>query len=285
MNITEAKRIHIVDYLHVKGINPTKEMLNDAWFLSPLREEHTPSFKVHLGKNVWYDFGTGEGGDVITLVEKMERCDTSAAVRKLSSCFFSFDQHQPEKESPIAIPGKIIITRIQEIKHPALIQYIHSRAISLKFARKFIQEGIFSLYGRQFFALAFCNDHNGYELRNRSFKGSTSPKFITTIPGKNDIINIFEGFMDYLSACTLFGHSPANQTIILNSLAYLPNILATLSIIQRLHIYLDNDPAGRKGTEIILERFANVTDFAPLLYPDHKDFNEMLMQKLIMKKL
>ncbi len=279
MNIIEAKHKHIIDYLQAKGINPTKETPHAAWFLSPLRKEHTPSFKVHLGKNVWYDFATGDGGDVIALVQKMERCDIGTAVRKLSSSSFSFDQHQFESEPPIATHGKIIITKIQKLEHPALTQYIQSRAVSLQFAIKFVQEGNFSLSGRQFFALAFRNDQNGYELRNRSFKGSTSPKFITTIPGENVTINIFEGFMDYLSACTHFGHSPANQTIILNSLAFLPKFIETLSIKQRLHLYLDNDPAGRAGTDTILKRFEHVTDFAPILYPDHKDFNEMLMLK------
>lgn len=279
MNIIEAKKTRIVDYLNGKGINPTKETAHAALFLSPFRNEHSPSFKVDLGKNVWYDFGIGEGGDVIALVKKMERCDISKAVQKLSSLSFSFDQHQFVNETNVATSGKIIVNRIQELKHPALTQYIQFRAVSLKFARKFVQEGTFSLYGRQFFALAFCNDQNGYELRNRTFKGSTTPKFITTIPGNSDTINIFEGFMDYLSACTHFGYSPVHQTIILNSVAFLSQAIQGFKINQRIHLYLDNDPAGRKGTETIFERFTNVTDFAPLLYPDHKDFNDMLKQK------
>ena len=36
-------------------------------YLSLLREERTPSFSVSYDKNLWHDFGTGEGGSIIDL--------------------------------------------------------------------------------------------------------------------------------------------------------------------------------------------------------------------------
>ena len=36
-------------------------------YLSLLREERTPSFSVSYDKNLWHDFGTGEGGSIIAL--------------------------------------------------------------------------------------------------------------------------------------------------------------------------------------------------------------------------
>lgn len=41
-------------------------------YLSLLREERTPSFSVSYDKNLWHDFGTGEGGSIIDLVPRME---------------------------------------------------------------------------------------------------------------------------------------------------------------------------------------------------------------------
>ena len=52
-------------------------------YLSPLREEHMPSFKVDYERNLWYDFGLGEGGSIIDLVMRLKRCDFAHAVRLL----------------------------------------------------------------------------------------------------------------------------------------------------------------------------------------------------------
>jgi len=49
-------------------------------YLSLLREERTPSFSVSYDKNLWHDFGTGEGGSIIALVPRMEGCAEGEAV-------------------------------------------------------------------------------------------------------------------------------------------------------------------------------------------------------------
>ena len=45
-------------------------------YLSLLREERIPSYD----KNLWHDFGTGEGGSIIDLVPRMEGCAEGEAV-------------------------------------------------------------------------------------------------------------------------------------------------------------------------------------------------------------
>ena len=54
-------------------------------YLSLLREERTPSFSVSYDKNLWHDFGTGEGGSIIDLVPRMEGCAEGEAVLKARS--------------------------------------------------------------------------------------------------------------------------------------------------------------------------------------------------------
>ena len=65
MNTIEAKRIRIVDYLRLLGHEPVKVRGGQYWYLSPLRKEDTPSFKVNDRLNEWYDFGLSEGGSII----------------------------------------------------------------------------------------------------------------------------------------------------------------------------------------------------------------------------
>ena len=81
MNYEEIRRrISIRAYLAVRGIKPRRERGNRSMYLSLLREERTPSFSVSYDKNLWHDFGTGEGGSIIDLVPRMEGCAEGEAV-------------------------------------------------------------------------------------------------------------------------------------------------------------------------------------------------------------
>ena len=67
MNIEEAKKISIADYLHSLGCSPVKRQGANLWYKSPLREETEASFKVNTDLNKWYDFGLGKGGKATRL--------------------------------------------------------------------------------------------------------------------------------------------------------------------------------------------------------------------------
>ena len=51
MNIKEAKQIRLVEYLRIVGYLPVNVKGYQYWYLSPLREERTPSFKVNDNLN------------------------------------------------------------------------------------------------------------------------------------------------------------------------------------------------------------------------------------------
>ena len=54
--IPHCNRISIRDFLARRGIQPKYERNGYGMYLSPLRDEHTPSFKVDYVQNLWYDF-------------------------------------------------------------------------------------------------------------------------------------------------------------------------------------------------------------------------------------
>ena len=66
--MNDLKNIGIRQFLARRGIQPKYECNGYGMYLSPLREERTPSFKVDYVRNLWYDFGLGEGGTLLTLV-------------------------------------------------------------------------------------------------------------------------------------------------------------------------------------------------------------------------
>ena len=84
MEIQRIKQIAITDYLQQQGYAPARVQGIHYWYYSPLRNESTPSFKVNTERNQWYDFGSGEHGDIIDLVCALHRCTISEAIRLLS---------------------------------------------------------------------------------------------------------------------------------------------------------------------------------------------------------
>jgi DNA primase len=52
--------------------------------LCPFHEEKTPSFHVDAGRGLWHCFGCGEGGDVISFVQKIEHLSFSDAIESLA---------------------------------------------------------------------------------------------------------------------------------------------------------------------------------------------------------
>ena len=300
MTIDSIKRISIREYLGAKGIKPQSERADRAMYLSPLRQENTASFSVNHDENVWYDHGIGEGGSIIDLVARMENCSVGEAIRRLENDVpgaLAFSSHrntpvsaqQTEPERP-----RIEIVSVEELKHPALVEYLTGRGIDPASARKYCNEVRYRIGDREYFAIGFRNDAGGWELRNRSFKGSSTPKNITTIQGGgdcntttagcdsttdaggSDTVMIFEGFIDFLSYLSLKQNpSPTIDTAVLNSVANLRRAIPFLESHRTIHAFLDNDEAGRKTLADLrtLLPAADIIDQSPF-YRSHKDLND-----------
>ena len=69
--LDELKRqIPLMDYLQAHGWHPARPLRGGRWMgLCPLHHDHKPSFLVDPGKNLFYCYGCGRGGDIIRLAE------------------------------------------------------------------------------------------------------------------------------------------------------------------------------------------------------------------------
>ncbi|KAA6306578.1 DNA primase, partial [termite gut metagenome] len=214
------------------------------------REDLDASLKVDYNKNLWIDYGTGDGGTLIDLVMRMENCSNGKAMQLLQqriagSASFSFHREKElEKQEP-----SISIQKISTLANPGLLSYLSERGINTRIARLHCQEVHYSVKGNTYFALGFRNDAGGYELRNKYFKGCTS-KDITFVKAGRDTCQLFEGFMDYLSFLTLKNWQyPQTDVIILNSLANLPKVSNRLTNYGNVSTFLDNDAAGKNAVQ------------------------------------
>ena len=83
MKTEELKRIPIWELLSHLGIEPVSKRGGGAQLMyhSPLRPDRNASFSVSTRKNLWMDFGTSQGGNVIDLAIALKGyCTFSEAV-------------------------------------------------------------------------------------------------------------------------------------------------------------------------------------------------------------
>ena len=282
MEIQNIKQISITDYLLQQGYSPARAQGIHFWYCSPLRNESTPSFKVNTERNQWYDFGTGEHGDIIDLVRALQHCTMNEAIelligsKQIVQQDFSFGGVRKTSKH------KLEIISVQSLTNPYLLRYIAERGVPLSIANRFCSEIRYNNINRTYYGIGFANDAGGREIRSPYFKGCIAPKAITTISKGTEVLQIFEGFMDFLSWQTL-NPASACDTIILNSLALLPRIQEKLKGYKQVESFLDNDEAGRKSFEVLKQFCSHIID-GSVRYRTHKDLNEWLVAQSKVKE-
>lgn len=293
MNIKEAKQIRLVEYLRIIGYTPVNVRGYQYWYLSPLRDERVPSFKVNDNLNEWYDFGLSAGGDIIELGKHLYRtANISMVLLRISenAVGVPLQQLQSRTVRPCPIENEMVNVEIMALRHYALLSYLRSRYISEDIGRQYCREIHYELRKRQYFAIAFENKAGGYEVRNPYYKGCIKGKEITIIRPCKDVLQkhicIFEGFMDFLSYLTLQKKEdyricidvPADY-LVMNSVSNLKKSLVELERYDRIHCYLDNDLAGKKTVETFAGLYGDrITDHSESYY-NYKDLNDYLRDK------
>ena len=273
---SSARNICIVKTLANLGHYPTRKSEKEAWFLSPLRSETQASFNVSLNKNLWYDFGTGKGGNVIDLVMLLENYSFQDALNFLSDQSISFSFCPDISDTKKDKDAIIDLIHVQSISHPALCGYLRSRSIPLAVGNAYCKEIRYKLKRKEFFSLGLQNHLDGWELRNKYFKGSSSPKSYTYFKNSSKNLLVTEGLFDFLSLAVLENKLVnTSDVIILNSLSFLAQIQIYIPEYNQVLLYLDNDLAGDSATRELLTRYDNVTD-ERISYKNFKDLNEKL---------
>lgn len=277
------KTILIKDYLRNKGIYPTKEYSGYGMYKSPYREERTASLKVDYNKNLWHDFGSEEGGSIIDLVMKIQNCSFIQAIDILKnfdnkgiseSNENSFSFHRDTTSIKNDTNG-ITLINVKPLEHPNLLAFLDSRKVNLSIAKSYCKEVHYQIRGRNYYAIGFVNDQGGYALRNPYFKNCVAPNHITTFDRDADTVDLFEGFIDYLSLLTMQPEQEKNSAVVLNSVNNLEKSLQFLSKHKQINAFLDNDNAGKRVVEKLQQLQLPINDFSKS-YSQYKDLNDYL---------
>lgn len=292
----QANQMDLVTCLETLGYQPQKIRGNDYWYLSPLRDEKTASFKVNRKLNAWFDHGLGKGGNLIDFGILYHRCTVSELLQKLRETFSFHQQSGPVQQPPAgtqnlpeALEPTVKVIAATSLTSPALCRYLEHRKILLTIAKIYCKEVQFELNGRNYFAIGFENNRGGFELRNSYFKGCSSPKDSTIIKHPNcENILVFEGFFSFLSYLTLqekmgknsLEQLPKVQTnfLVLNSLSFFPKAKLDMEKYPSIHLYLDRDKAGIKTTLEAVALGKGYQDKSHL-YKGYKDLNDYLINQ------
>lgn len=305
ITIEQAKKIGILPYLEKMGHYPVKLQNGEYIFRSPFRTEKKPSFRVRervgeKGEDLWFDFGLGgqSGGDVIRLARLMHRlADVSAALNHLAEYEnlrpLQINHMTSDIPPPISNPASSSIQIMGEprpLQHFVLLKYLREvRKIPDHLAQKYLKLIYYTHKNanpnQKYFAFGWKNQSGAYEIRGagkQAFKSVTGKKGITLIPphSENKDIYIFEGMLDYLSALVIKKTSNLNGlVIILNSTALVKHLVSILENreIDIVHLFMDNDTAGRDATAQIKALLPNTNIKVHTFYKGHKDVNDYLV--------
>ncbi len=304
MNATQANALSLPAILSKLGYQPQKIRGQDRLYLSPFRDERTPSFHVNVADNIWYDFGEGFGGDVVDFACAYLHSRNLAHGVSEALCFLddmepgSLPQRVFNMKAGEDAPALEIID-VYPLRHPMLLRYLAAgRMIPLELARKYLVEVEVSNRntGRSFHAIGMRNVDGGYEIRTSFFKGCVGRKDVTVIRGTAyppQEVHVFEGFMDMLSALAdqEIDAFPGD-VVILHSVSCLSKALPYIENYEhyhRLFSWLDNDREGEKASGFLqkVSEGQKRLDFCGMnrTYAPHKDVNESRMMRLALPLL
>lgn len=308
MDIERIKEKSIVEYLSAKGYQPHHYKAGIYWFHSPLKTgDETPSFAVYEKTNSYNDFsqgtGKGTGGNIISLVMKMEGCDFKSAINILeNNVFVGSSSIEYVKQEKTAADSYFIIQKVEEVTNPWLIKYAtgrdtklnekgekipFERGIPIEIVKKYCKQVTF-ITKRQIeeknnnpefeikprIAIGFVSDKGGYEFRSPFIKRCTTPKWISTIQGSYPEYDVFEGFFDFLTHLAYNNLSePKNYTIVLNSLSmykYAPTDMD-------YNLYLDNDAAAN----VLINNLTIPFKDHRHIYRGYKDYNDWYLRCIL----
>jgi len=278
--IEEAKQIDIIDYLSKLGYEAVKIRSSNYWYLSPLRKEKIPSFKVSRKLNRWYDHGVGKGGNIIDFGILYNNCTIGEFLHQLSSnfsfqkpfVFHSYERDRNDTESKISILQEKVLSSF------SLLEYLQQRRIPVELAECYCKEVKYELNGKEDFGIGFRSNSGGYEIRNPYFKAGSSPKDITTFNNGAKETGVFEGFIDFLSFMAIHKNQPAIQSdfVILNSVSFFERARPFMERHEIVNLYLDHDKTGQNYSQYALSLSDKYKDESHL-YQNYNDLNDWLV--------
>lgn len=298
MDIDNIKAIPIPEVLARLGHAPVSRSRGGTQLLyrSPFREDRNASFSVSTERNIWNDFGTGKGGDVIDLAAEMvgggSFRDAVGWLEDIMGRPVAVDlAHDWKSSQPDTLQAAIEDKVVGPLKNNALLSYLGSRGIPPDIGMRYCKEVHYTVRNRRFFGLCFMNILGGMEIRSPSFKGCHGVKAPSVIhvskERRTPACCVFEGFMDFLSYMTLWERGDDSvvqdvscDCIVTNSTSLVRKAIPFIEVYEAAYCYFDNDDAGREAFYKIWSAVGDKASNMSGRYMGSNDLNDALMYNL-----
>jgi DNA primase len=297
----EGTRLTVAEVLAHYGM--TEAVPRSGFIPSPFRSERTASFHILPHGYAWTDFGDGSRGGVMELVMRLEGCEREAAIEKLReirACEAASQHFQrPYGQSKPSRQSSFKVISVSQLQDETLLAYSQSRGISEATIQRFCSEVSVRTGGKVKTYIGFQNNAEGFVLRSPE-KGKSGKRCTSSAPtylnagGVNctepssDSVTVFEGFFDFLSFMELTSDSslrPKQDICVLNSVVNAQAAADFIRSHQTVHLYLDNDEAGRRTSREITNNILAANQEAIITdhneeYKDFNDLNEWLQNSV-----
>jgi hypothetical protein len=291
-NLSEVKdlkeKVSIVDLLARLGFHPIRKSGKEDIYLSMLRDSDTkPSFAVNDTLGVWYDHGLGKGGNIIDFAllywNGLTFMDVISKIK--STCDLPLLQVNPNlnrintRRHALKVPHY----RVESVKdlgnNPVISRYLESRGI-LKAADGLLKEVYYFVEDEKkvrkyFFAAGWQNELGSWEVRNKYFKGCLGHKAISFIPGDTANLQVFEGYINFLS-WKMDNPSSMDNILVLNTTALLRAAIKKAADFKDVFIYFDHDKTGREAAAEFIRSLPHTIDCSEI-YGGYNDYNDYLI--------
>ena len=190
INKLDLEQILVNNYL-LKSIKKSEKSI---WVISPFRpNETTPSF--HVSKiykyDIWFDHGNGLGGKNVDFFMNYLKTDLKGVLKYFNDNSFSFQKQNDFQFEKVQTKNEYEILELKEISSFPLIQYLEERKLPLEIVKRYCKEIHYKLNDKKYYAIAFPNDQNGFEIRNKYVKMCLFKKDISLIKNNYNKLKIF----------------------------------------------------------------------------------------------
>ena len=172
--------------------------------LSPFRSETKPSFSVAPEKNMWYDFGSGQGGNAVQFLIEYEKISFSEAIRSLA------EKHSIEIIEVGSEQQSNLYDQLYEIHNLTNLFFTNNLKSSTgKHAIKYLEDRFFDKAIVEKFNIGFASDSWDmlYKELNQKFDNEVIEKSGLFSNGK-------KGFLDRFRNRIMFPfYSPSGKVI------------------------------------------------------------------------
>ncbi len=201
-----AGRIPDSDIARVRELSPVADVIGEVVTLRsagggslkglcPFHDERSPSFNVTPARGFWHCFGCGEGGDVISFVQKIDHLSFTEAVERLAARV-RYELHY-EQGGSTSHRQQGQRARLVEA-HKVAAQYFVEQLVSAEAAigRRFLEQRGFDAAAAEHFGVGYAPvgwEHLVKHLRAKGFSDDEMTTGGLASHGQRGIIDRFRG--------------------------------------------------------------------------------------------